>query len=136
MIIVSTWLAFYGMGAFSYAQDVAIIETEMVTTAKWVANNTDPQARFAVHDIGAFGYFSQRDLVDLAALASPEVIPFIRDEARLALFLDEQNVDYLVTFPDWYPQLVLLATPVYHTTGTFSPAAGGENMWVYRWYRP
>ncbi len=136
MAIAGVWLAFYALGASSYAQDVAIIDSEMVTAAKWVAVNTPAQAKIAVHDIGAFGYFSQRDLVDLAGLISPEVIPFIRDEHRLGEYLDEQGVDYLVTFPEWYPQLILGGDPVYHTQGTFSPAAGGENMWVYRWRRP
>ncbi len=135
MMIVGVWLAFYALGASSYAQDVAIIDSEMVTAAKWVAVNTPPQAKIAVHDIGAFGFFSQRDLVDLAGLISPDVIPFIRDEHRLGEYLDEQGVDYLVTFPQWYPQLILGGDPVYHTQGTFSPAAGGENMWVYRWRR-
>ncbi len=135
MAIAGVWLAFYALGASSYAQDVAIIDSEMVTAAKWVAVNTPPQAKIAVHDIGAFGYFSQRDLVDLAGLISPDVIPFIRDEGRLREYLDEQGVDYLVTFPEWYPQLILGGDPVYHTQGTFAPAAGGENMWVYRWRR-
>ena len=136
MVIAGVWLAFYAVGAFTYGQDVAIIDSEMVTTAKWVAFNTPPQAKIAVHDIGAFGFFSHRDLVDLAGLISPEVIPFIRNETRLAEFLDEQKVDYLVTFPQWYPQLILRGDPVYHSGGTFSIRAGGENMWVYRWRQP
>ena len=136
MVIAGVWLAFYALGASSYAQDVAIIDSEMVTAAKWVAVNTSPQAKIAVHDIGAFGFFSNRDLVDLAGLISPDVIPFIRDEHKLGEYLDSQGVDYLVTFPKWYPQLILGGDPVYHTQGTFSPAAGGENMWVYRWRRP
>ncbi len=136
MVIVGVWLAFYAIGAYTYGQDVAIIDSEMVTAAKWVAVNTPQQAIIAVHDIGAFGFFSQRNLVDLAGLISPEVIPFIRDERRLAEYLDQQNVDYLVTFPGWYPQLILRGIPVYHTQGTFSPKAGGENMWVYRWRKP
>ena len=136
MVIAGVWLAFYALGASSYAQDVAIIDSEMVTAAKWVAVNTPAQAKIAVHDIGAFGFYSQRNLVDLAGLISPDVIPFIRDEHKLAEYLDEQSVDYLVTFPLWYPQLILGGDPLYHTQGTFAPAAGGENMWVYRWRRP
>jgi hypothetical protein len=136
MVIAGVWLAFYALGASTYAQDVAIIDSEMVTTAKWVAVNTPTQAKIAVHDIGAFGFFSQRDLVDLAGLISPDVIPFIRDEQKLGQYLNQQGVDYLVTFPQWYPQLILGGDPVYHTQGTFSPEAGGENMWVYRWRRP
>ncbi len=128
-------LSFLGLGARAYAADVAIIETEMVAAARWVAQETPLQARVAAHDIGALGYFGRRDLIDLAGLVSPEVIPILHDEAALARFLDEQRVDYLVSFPGWYPRLTARAEPVFVTGGRFSPQAGGENMVVYRWRR-
>jgi hypothetical protein len=136
LTIGCVWLVFCITGAITYAKDVAIIETEMVTTARWVAAHTEPNAVVAVHDIGAFGFFSQHDLVDLAGLISPEVIPFMRDEKKLATYLDEKQVDYFVTFPKWYPDLVKRARLVYKTNGVFSPEAGGENMAVYRWQSP
>ncbi len=131
--ILLVWTGFLLVGAQGYAADVAIITTEMVQTANWINQNTPTDAVIAAHDIGAIGYFGQRNLVDLAGLVSPEVIPFIRDEARLAHYLDERGVDYLVTFPGWYPELVQQAEPIYTTHATFSPRAGGENMTIYRW---
>ena len=107
----------------------------MVDSARWIAQNTPQEALIAAHDIGALGYFGQRRLLDLAGLVSPEVIPFIRDEGRLATFLDEQQADYLMTFPDWYPNLVKHGVEVYQSQGIFSPQQGGENMRVYRWRR-
>jgi hypothetical protein len=86
-----------------------------------------------VHDIGAVGYFAQREIIDLAGLASPEVIPFIRDETRLAEYLDSEEVTYLVVFPDWYDALAAGREIVYQSQGIFSPAQGGTNMVVYRW---
>jgi hypothetical protein len=65
------WLAFLGIGANRYAQDVAIIQTEMVETALWISDNTPPESLIAAHDIGAAGYFANRPLVDLAGLISP-----------------------------------------------------------------
>jgi hypothetical protein len=126
-------LSFFALGAAQYRTDVGIIETEMVRTARWAAAETEPDALIAAHDIGAFGYFGQRQLLDLAGLISPEVIPFIRDEDRLAAYLDESGVNYLVSFPDWYPVLVQRGEAIYQTGGTFAPGAGGENMVVYRW---
>jgi hypothetical protein len=131
--IAGVTLGFIFLGAQAYATDVAIIETEMVETAQWVQQNTPSDALIAVHDIGAIGYFSQRKLVDLAGLVSPEVIPFIRDETRLREFLDGQQVDYLVTFPGWYEHLTEGKPVVYQSRGKFAPQAGGENMTVYRW---
>jgi hypothetical protein len=126
-------LVFLALGGRAYAQDVAIIETEMVAAARWVSVYTEPGALIAAHDIGALGYFGGRPIVDLAGLASPEVIPFIRDERRLAAYLDAKGARYLMTFPSWYPQLTASAMPVFRTQGRFSPQAGGENMAVYRW---
>ena len=129
MVLFSFWF----LGARAYARDVAIIESEMVNTARWVAANIERNSVIAAHDIGALGYFTQHRLVDLAGLVSPEIIPFIRDEERLAEYLDEQKVDYLVTFPGWYPLLVKKAIPVFRTNALYAPQQGGENMGVYQW---
>lgn len=124
---------FWLLGAQAYARDVQIIETEMVAAARWVSASTAPDARVAAHDIGALGYYGQRDLVDLAGLVTPAVIPFIRDEARLGEWLDTAGADYLMTFPGWYPELVqrFKRGLKYQTGAPFSPAAGGENMAIY-----
>jgi hypothetical protein len=126
-------LAFWTVGALSYARDVAIIESEMVATAKWVSVNVPPGELIAAHDIGALGFFGGHDLVDLAGLVSPEVIPFLRDEDRIADYLNEHRVSYLVTFPDWYPDLTSGLSRVFTTGAPFAPALGQQNMAVYQW---
>ena len=129
-IITGTfWLA----GAQAYGQDVAIIESEMVESARWIDRHTPPEAVVAAHDIGALGYFGQRSLIDLAGLIDPSVVPILRDEPALARYISERGADYLMTFPGWYPQLTARRVPVYVSGGRFSPAAGSENMAVYRW---
>lgn len=130
---ISTIGLFWILGAKAYAEDIAIIESEMVATAHWIQENTAPSALIAAHDIGALGYFSQRDIVDLAGLISPDVIPFIRDEARLKNYLDTQKVEYLMTFPAWYPLLTSSSILIYQTQNPYSPRQGGENMAVYQW---
>jgi hypothetical protein len=139
--ISRTWLilslailtAFWIVGAKAYADDVAIIETEMVESAKWIAENTEVDALIAAHDIGALGYYGHREILDLAGLVSPEVIPFIRDEELLADYIQEQRANYLMTFPDWYPKLSSIGESVYQSQSQFSPEAGGENMEIFRW---
>ena len=140
-VISKAWLVaivlvlgiFWILGGRAFGRDVALIESEMVRAAAWVAENTEPDAIIAAHDIGALGYFGNRKLIDLAGLVSPEVIPFIRDEGQIAAYLNEQEADYLVTFPGWYPKLVRLSAPIYQSQGVFSPMQGGENMVIYRW---
>ena len=132
--IAAITIVFLGIGGNAYATDIAVIETEMVTTAHWLAANTRQDDRIAVHDIGAVGFFTGREnLIDLAGLISPEVIPFIRDEGRLAAFMDDQGVDYLVIFPDWYPDLASAGERVFSSGGEVSPSLGHSNMEVYRW---
>ena len=132
----AVWLGFAVMGVFTYAGDVAIINTEMVKTAQWVADELPGGALVAAHDIGALGYYGRHELVDLAGLISPEVIPFIRDEARLGRYLNERGVEYLVTFPGWYSDLTRGKAILYTSEGRYAPVAGGENMSVFRWSDP
>jgi hypothetical protein len=60
------------------------------------------------------------------------VVPFIRDEERLAEFLDRQGANYLIAFPDFYPMLSERAEPAFVTDG-IGPELGGENMIVFHW---
>ncbi len=127
------WLAFVFLGANTYANDVAIINTEMVATSKWIAENTQEDAIIAAHDIGALGYFGHRRIIDLAGLITPEVIPILREEAALIDYMNRENVNYLMTFPGWYSELPRHGLLIYQSNATFSPRAGGENMAVYIW---
>jgi hypothetical protein len=125
--------AFWVVGAFRYARDVAFIESEMVATAKWVSVNVPATELIAVHDIGALGYFGGHDLVDLAGLVSPDLILYIRNEEWISDYLTRRGVTYLVVFPDWYQHLTIGLEPVYTTGSPYSQEAGGVNMTVFRW---
>jgi hypothetical protein len=134
--IVMLTFAFVFLGARSYAQDVAVIESEMVVTAKWVAANLPPDALIAAHDIGALGYFDYHELIDLAGLVSPDVIPFIRDEPQLANYLNQRGANYLIAFPDFYPLLTQNAKIAFITNSAITETFDQENMVVYLWKTP
>jgi hypothetical protein len=121
------------LGAGSFANDVGVINTEMIATAHWIQENIPLEKSIAAHDIGALGYFANRPVVDLAGLVSPDVIPFIRDETALATYLDAQRVDYFVTLQGWYPELEAKSEEVFSTEAGLSPTLGGTNMKVYQW---
>jgi hypothetical protein len=128
---------FLGLGARAYAADVAFIQGEMVATAHWLEDNTPPGSLIAVHDIGAVGYFTPRPLLDLAGLVTPEVIPFIADEARLIEFMQSQGADYVVFFPDWSDAYQRMAhdprlEPIHATGFAWTRSQGRANMTVYR----
>jgi hypothetical protein len=130
---IAVTASFWIVGARAYALDVAVIETEMVKVAEWIEENTDEDAVIAAHDIGAIGYFSTREIVDLAGLINPEVIPFIRNEQKLAYYIDQENADYLVSFPDWYPVLTQKLIPVYQSNSPYSTLFDMENMVIFLW---
>jgi hypothetical protein len=133
IVTVILLLLFWWMGSQSYLADVQIINGEMVDVAKWLNQHTEPDDVIAAHDIGAIGYFTQREIIDLAGLISPDVIPFIRDEAQLADYLAAECPAYLVTFPDWYPELVAGLPLVYQTDTAITRSFEQENMAVYAW---
>jgi hypothetical protein len=126
-------LLFIVLGARAYAQDVALIEQEMVESAQWAAANIPPGVLIAAHDIGALGYFDTHPLLDLAGLVSPEVVPFIRDEVRLAVYLNAKDAGYLIAFSDLYPEMTAGKEKVFITNGAIATEADYPRMTIYRW---
>jgi hypothetical protein len=123
-------------GIYTYGQDVAYIESQMVDTAKWVAQNVQPNALIAAHDIGALGFFDHHKLVDLAGLISPDVIPFMNDDDRLSAYMDAEGVQYLIAFPGWRPRLTDRETQIYITESNYISRSELRNMSVYQWSNP
>ena len=122
---------FWAYGGRAFALDVGVINSEMVQTAYWVKDNTPQGAIIGAHDIGALGYFANRQIIDLAGLISPTVIPFIRDESKLSDYLSLKNTDYLVIFPSWYPVLSENLNIIYQSDGEIPQLFGMDNMTVY-----
>lgn len=135
-ILVMLVFSFIFLGAGSYAQDVELIEGEMVATARWAAGNLPQDALIAAHDIGALGYYDDHELIDLAGLISPEVVPFIRDERQLEIYLNERGADYIIAFPDFYPSLTGDLEMVFVTHNSSTTLLGRDNMAVYLWKSP
>ncbi len=141
-------LGFVWLGARQYAQDVRIINTEMVETARWVERHLPPDDLLAVHDIGALGYFAPRPILDLAGLVSPEVVPLMRDDTGLMRLMCERGARYLMVFPDQRPAAPDdprlgrvweydpdlgkdVIQPLFRTQTSYAVEAGGGHMMVY-----
>ena len=125
-------IVFSFIGARQNAHDVYWIESQMIATAKWVRQNVPPNALLAVHDIGALGYYVPNPIIDLAGLITSDVVPFIRDEARLAQYLDETSSDYLIVFRSDYPNLTAQRIPVFVSGQEPGPVEFDNDMHVYR----
>jgi arabinofuranosyltransferase len=130
-------LLFLARGAMAYRDDVGFIEGEMVAVAHWLDEHTAPGDRIAVHDIGAVGYLTDRPLLDLAGLITPQVIPFITDAEQLVSWMVEQGATYAVFFPDFSPTYARLAADprleaVHCTAYAWTRAQGHQNLCVFR----
>ena len=100
------------IGVKALVDDNRTINRLMVEPALWIKENTAESAVVAVHDIGAMGYFAEHQMIDLAGLINPEVIPFIRDQEKIKEYLIQEKADYLVVFSDWYDELSDFGKPI------------------------
>lgn len=63
---------------YSYA--VTNITGQHVAAAKWVDEHASASDVIAAHDVGAIGYFTDRSLIDLVGLVTPEFYPLQHDQ--------------------------------------------------------
>jgi len=126
-------IIFWFLGRNAFLKDMQFIQSQMLDTAQWINNNIDPAATLAAHDIGALGYVTQRPIIDLAGLISPEIIPIIRDEEKIANYLDKNNVAYLIIFPDWYSKLIISRDIIYQAQGALLEIDSQNSMAIYKW---
>jgi hypothetical protein len=133
VLTVFICLAFTFLGARQNANDVLWVESEMVAAAKWVKQNIPSESRLAVHDIGALGFYAPNPIIDMAGLITPDVVDFIRDESRLAEYLDSHRAQYLITFPSFYPRLTTQRELLFKGGLGLPPGEAGEHIGVYRW---
>ena len=136
VVVAFVLLATFGFGVYTYARDVAFIESQMVDTATWVDANIPVTQKIAAHDIGALGFFSRHQIVDLAGLITPEIIPFMNDDRSLIEYLNSSQVNYLVAFSDWKPVLSAHANPVFRAEIAPGLIGNAGNMTVFSWNLP
>jgi hypothetical protein len=74
-----------------------------VVIGEWLRDHTAPEAVVAVPDIGAIGYISRREILDLNGLVTPELIPYKRNK-EVNRFLEENPPDFIISIhedPNW-----------------------------------
>ncbi len=79
----------------------AYIHKLQVTTAEWCAKHLPENAVITTHDIGAFGFYSGRRIVDLVGLADPGMIPYLHESGAIQA-LRKRGVTYAALLDNWY----------------------------------
>lgn len=99
-----------------------------VAAGKWLKRNTDENAVIATHDIGAIAFYSERKIIDMAGLITPELIVQINKplySEYLNSYLSSHKADYLVTLRNWFE--VVNDKPV------FLPVNSAEYLEVFKY---
>lgn len=108
-------LSAYGSwdGRTMYQDFCKYITDRQVKTALWVRDHLPKDAIVATHDVGALGYYSERRIVDMVGLISPEMIQNIGDLGKLEESLVRQHVTHLAVLRSWFE--VVNINPIYQT---------------------
>jgi hypothetical protein len=102
IMVVILWVN----GVKNYSLQVDIYDQTHMAMADWISKNTPRDSVIATHDIGILGYQTERRIMDLAGLVTPEVLPLMHDPQQLAMFLRSKNVCYLAVYQGYYQALV------------------------------
>lgn len=85
-----------------YSESCRYISERQVATALWIRGHLPADAIVATHDVGALAYYSDRRIVDMVGLISPEMIQNIGRIDRLLEYLKGQNVTHLAVLRSWF----------------------------------
>ncbi len=99
-----------------------------VAAGKWLKANTNESDIIATHDVGAIAFYSERIIIDMAGLITPELINQINDRGYsqyLNQYLAKSKVKYIATLKNWFE--VVNDKPV------FVPVNQPEFMEIYKY---
>jgi hypothetical protein len=67
----------------NYVNCVSNINDQHVAAAEWVKKNAKPTDIIAAQDVGAIGYFTKRNIIDLVGLVSPDMFRVQHDQKQV-----------------------------------------------------
>ncbi|HVR11163.1 MAG TPA: hypothetical protein VMW75_24180 [Thermoanaerobaculia bacterium] len=73
--------------------------------AEWLRANAPPAASVSYYEVGALGYFSDRTVIDLVGIVTPELLPYVRRRDFAGAFLARPGA-FALYHPDrgpWMP---------------------------------
>ena len=101
-----------------FAEQCKYISDRQVAAALWIRNNSQEGDVIATHDVGAIGYYSNRKIIDVAGLITPEFIDKIHKKnysVFLMEYLNKNNVKYLLFLREW--NRVVNQNPLFSSKG-------------------
>ncbi len=117
-----------------YAFEIDLNEGRQVVMAEFLRDEVPPGVAIATHDIGAIGYFSEREVIDLVGLVNPDVIDS-HDGRELREYVDDVQPGYIVVLEAWedlFIQLGLKDSPELFEPIRIFPGGRAGTFTVYR----
>jgi len=111
-------LALWVNGSAQYSRRIQFYDLIHMQIARWINNHAPQDAVIATHDIGIIGYFTNRQIVDLAGLTTPELVPIMNDPQKTAEYLRSRHASYLIVYSSYFQELISLL----NTKNVFSPS--------------
>ena len=118
-----------------FAREVIDTNCRQIIIGKWIKENTPEDAVIAIHDAGAIKLFSDRRIIDMAGLVTPDITfgNFTRKE-KLS-YLRSQGCEYFAyfnrIFNTWTSYLKGAYTVVFSLHCSYAVLQGNANMSVY-----
>ena len=111
-----------------YADECKYIYDRQVKAALWINEHSAETDIVATHDVVGIAFYTQRKIIDVAGLLTPELITKLKEKdysKYMTNYLKEKNVKYLAFLREWYR--VTNQNPLFSTANKLPP----EIMEVY-----
>jgi hypothetical protein len=85
--------------ARAYAANIGYVRDQPLAMARWLNENTPPDAVIAVHDVGMMRYIGGRTTLDMVGLTTPGAADYWRNgPGAVGEFLDRYRPDYIASY--------------------------------------
>ncbi len=101
-IVVLPVMPDYMFQANLFGNSVKNINEQQVHIGYWLRDNTPRDAVLAIHDAGALRFFSNRTVIDIAGLVSPDIAHGDMTQTELVVYLRDHGCDYFVFFDELF----------------------------------
>ncbi len=83
----------------NYDLNVGYVVAQPLQMAHWLAVNTPPNARIAVHDVGMMRYMGGRTTIDIVGLTTPGAAIYWRNgPGSIGQFIEKERPDYIASY--------------------------------------
>jgi hypothetical protein len=102
LLLICPSIPHYLYHADFFGNAVKNINEQQVRIGNWLRENTSEDAVLAIHDAGALRFFSERVVIDMARLISPDITHGNMTRNQEMIYLKEHNCTHFVFFDELF----------------------------------